>query len=38
VVPYYRSLEYKAKRKTSKKRQQKQLKEKKSLLAEPDAF
>jgi hypothetical protein len=38
LPPYYPSLESKAKRKTSKKRQQKQLKEKKDLQAEPDAL
>jgi hypothetical protein len=38
LPPYYPGLESKAKRKTLKKRQQKQLKEKKSLQAEPDAF
>jgi hypothetical protein len=35
---YYPGLESKAKRKTSKKRQQKQLKEKKSLQAELNTF
>jgi len=37
LPPYYPGLESKAKRKTSKNRQQKQLKEKKNLQAELDA-